>query len=78
MGWKQYIEFPAFFANQAEQNKPSQWEESRKKCCPLGWPDLKKGKKEEKKKTFTFFFCNSAVGGYVNIHFIPSHFLINE
>lgn len=40
---------------------------------------IEKGKRKEKKKTFTlFFFCNSAVGGYVNIHFIPSRFLINE
>lgn len=32
---KQYIQFPAFFVNQAEQNKPSQWEEMRKKNIAL-------------------------------------------
>ncbi len=32
---KQYIQFPAFLVNQAEQNKPSQWEERKKKKY---WP----------------------------------------
>lgn len=34
---KQYIQFPAFLVNQAEQNKPSQWEErGEKKYWPFG------------------------------------------
>ena len=32
---KQYIQFPAFLVNQAEQNKPSQWVERRKKKIGL-------------------------------------------
>lgn len=42
---KQYIQFQAFSVNQAEQNKPSQWEEREKNTgllvcvCVCGWPD---------------------------------------
>lgn len=32
---KQYIQFPAFLVNQAEQNKRSQWEERRGKNIGL-------------------------------------------
>lgn len=36
---KQYIQFPAFLVNQAEQNKPSQWEERGKNIGLLVYVD---------------------------------------
>lgn len=72
---KQYIQFPAFLVNQAEQNKPSQWEERRKKYWPsgvCGWPDSKGTAAIISLSPNFFPLQKHTTSKYMNIHLIPS------